>query len=106
LKRYYWHNDEENEMNIALSPKIQQIIQEKVDHGDYAGPDEVVGEALQLLEDRDKKLNRLRSSLVEARAQIARGEGEEWTPELLGKIKLRAAELAKNGAALDPDVCP
>ena len=62
-------------MNIALSPKIQEMIQEKVDHGDYAGPDEVVGEALKLLEDRDRKLNRLsrRSRSRERKSQEAKG---------------------------------
>ena len=45
-------------MNIALSPKIQEMIQEKIDHVDYAGPDEVVGEALLLLENRDRKLKK------------------------------------------------
>ena len=91
-------------MNIALSPKIQEMIQEKVDHGDYAGPDEVVGEALQLLEDRDRKLNKLRSMIDAADAEIARGECEDWSPALLAKMRARAIELAESGAPLDPDV--
>ena len=93
-------------MDVALSPKIQQIIQEKVDHGDYAGPDEVVGEALQLLESRDRKLKKLRSMLDAADAEIARGECEDWSPALLAKMQARAIELAESGAPLDPDVSP
>ena len=92
-------------MNIALSPKIQEMIQERIDQGDYAGPDEVVGEALQLLEDRDRKLNTLRSMLDAADAQIARGEFEDWSPALLAKMRARAIKLAESGAPLDPDVC-
>jgi putative addiction module CopG family antidote len=92
-------------MNIALSPKIQEMIQEKIDHGDYAGPDEVVEEALQLLETRDRKLNKLRSMLDAADAEIARGEYEDWSPALLAKMRARAIELAESGAPLDPDAC-
>lgn len=93
-------------MNITLSPKIQQLIQEKVDSGNYAGPDEVMEEALHLLEDRDGQTERLRASLVEAHEQIARGEGEVWSPELRDQIRKRAIELVRSGAPLDPDVCP
>lgn len=93
-------------MNITLSPRIQQLIQEKVDSGDYAGPDEVMEEALLLLEDRDSQTLRLRESLVEAHEQIARGEGEVWSPELRDKIRKRAIELARSGAPLDLDVFP
>ena len=41
-------------MNFTLSPRIEQIIQEKVDRGEYAQPDEVVNEAFRQLEARDR----------------------------------------------------
>jgi putative addiction module CopG family antidote len=93
-------------MNITLSPKIQQLIQKMVDRGNYAGPDEVMEEALHLLEDRDSQTDRFRESLVEAHAQIARGEGVTWSPELRNQIRKRAIALVQSGIPLDPDVCP
>ena len=93
-------------MNITLSPKIQELIQEMVDSGNYAGPDEVLEEALHLLNDRDSQTERFRESLIDAHEQIARGEGDIWSPELRDQIRKRAIELARSGAPLDVDVFP
>jgi antitoxin ParD1/3/4 len=57
-------------MELAVSPELQQIVREKVASGDYASEDDVLREALQLLEDRD----RLRTwKLEELRKEIAVG---------------------------------
>lgn len=40
-------------MNVSLSPELQRLIDEKVDSGAYATPDDVVTAALRLLHERD-----------------------------------------------------
>jgi len=41
-------------MEPAFSPKLEQIVRQKVESGDYAPADQVLREALQLLDDRDR----------------------------------------------------
>jgi hypothetical protein len=51
-------------------------------------------------------LQRLRASLVEADAEIERGEDVEWSPELIERLNREADEMFKQGIQPDPDVCP
>lgn len=41
-------------MNIQLSPALQQLVQKKLESGRYHSVDEMVGEALRLLEHTDQ----------------------------------------------------
>jgi len=41
-------------MEHAFRPELEQIVRQKVESGDYASADEVLREALQLLDDRDR----------------------------------------------------
>jgi putative addiction module CopG family antidote len=42
-------------MNLSLAPELERQIQAKIDSGAYASADEVVREALQLLDERDRR---------------------------------------------------
>jgi len=69
-------------MQIEIDPRLADEIRGHVDRGRYPTVDEVLREALQLLAERDQ-LAELRASLIEADAQIDRGEYFVWSPELL-----------------------
>ena len=64
-------------MELAVSPELQQIVREKVESGDYASADEVLREALQLLDDRDRlrgwKLEELRKDVAVGIQQAEQG---------------------------------
>ncbi len=92
-------------MTITLTPELEALIQEKVASGDYPDAVDVVGEALRLLDHRDR-LARLRASLLEAEREIERGEGVEWSPSLMADLRRDADALYRRGATPDPDVCP
>jgi len=55
-------------MTIHLSERREQFIRDLVQSGRYASEDEVIDEALQLLEERDEE-----ARLVELRREIAIG---------------------------------
>jgi antitoxin ParD1/3/4 len=57
-------------MNVALSPDMEKMVNDKVASGEYASAREVVGEALRLLQERDENQQRRREAL---RRQIAVG---------------------------------
>ena len=52
-------------MNVPLSPQHEKLIKQKVKSGEYGSPDEVIGAALKLLEQHDKKLAALRQDIQE-----------------------------------------
>jgi antitoxin ParD1/3/4 len=41
-------------MNVSLTPKLEALVQEKVDSGLYNNSSEVIREALRLMHDRDR----------------------------------------------------
>ncbi|MGH2534284.1 MAG: type II toxin-antitoxin system ParD family antitoxin [Thermomicrobiales bacterium] len=89
-------------MSVQLAPQIEAMIQQKVETGPYDDADAVVREALRLLEDRDRRLQRLREAVAEGEW----GEGIPVTPELLEELKQSSIRRAKAGERPSPDVCP
>jgi putative addiction module CopG family antidote len=92
-------------MQVQLTPQIESIIKEMVESGEYHDQDEVIAEAILLLED-ERKLRALRADLAEAEAEIARGDYVEWTPELRAELQREARQMVAEGRKPDPDVCP
>lgn len=83
-------------MNINLPPELEQFIHEKVDSGEYQSPADVVGDAIQLLKERDRnrgeKLERLRQDIAEGADQADRGEFVDPDPafdEIENKLRAR-----------------
>ncbi|MGE5501746.1 MAG: type II toxin-antitoxin system ParD family antitoxin [Ignavibacteriales bacterium] len=61
-------------MKIDLPPRLEKMINDKVSAGLYPDAAEVVGEALELMQMRDLKLQRLREAIAESRASYRAGE--------------------------------
>ena len=92
-------------MTVTLTPQLEALIREKVEAGSYRTADEVIAEALRLLDERDR-LARLRAAIAVGDAQLARGEGIPYTPELLDEIDREVDERLRRGEQPSPDVCP
>jgi antitoxin ParD1/3/4 len=64
-------------MHVSLTPKLEELIREKVDAGLYNNASEVVREALRLMQEYDEvrrlKLERLRADLAKGEADVAQG---------------------------------
>ncbi|WP_169978083.1 type II toxin-antitoxin system ParD family antitoxin [Tautonia rosea] len=65
-------------MDVSLTPELEKIIRSKVESGRYLSASEVVGEALRLLEERDRiremRLEELRKEIQIGIDQADRGE--------------------------------
>lgn len=61
-------------MDVALNPRLQSFLERKMGSGNYQSVDEVVEEALQLLMEREEKLEDLRREIQIGLDQAARGE--------------------------------
>jgi len=90
-------------MNVSLTPQLEAMVRGKVETGMYNNASEVVREALRMLEAHDRT-QRLRQSLIEADAEIDRGEGEEWTPARREQLWREGDELYRQGVKSDPNV--
>jgi putative addiction module CopG family antidote len=92
-------------MAVTLAPQIEDLIQRKVEAGPYSSPDEVVMEALQALEERER-LQYLCAKLHIGLDQVERGEVVAFTPEWRAERLRLAVERAAAGEKPHSDVCP
>jgi antitoxin ParD1/3/4 len=92
-------------MNVPLTPQVEDLIRQKIESGRYSDANEVVQEALRLLDARDR-LVRLRAAIAHADEQVARGEVETWTPDFIDRLLQEAAEEERAGIPICDDVTP
>lgn len=96
-------------MNVNLTPQLEAMVRRKVEAGQYNNASEVVRDALRLMQERDDERNslaRLRAAIAAAQEQFDRGEGRDYTPELLERLKQQATENARLGVPIPDDVKP
>jgi len=93
-------------MSVTLTPELESLIRDRVDSGHFTSANDVVRDALRLVEATEHQRATLRAALAIAEHQIERGQVSEWTPELHADIMRRAKAAANSGAHPKPDVCP
>jgi len=96
-------------MRIELSDQLQDYINAKVQSGFYSNGAEVIRDALRHMMEADDYAERKRRLLAAVQVgadQLGRGEGREWTPELMQEIDSRAQQKAREGRRPKADVCP
>ena len=89
-------------MAIQLNPETETLIKQKVESGLYPNAEAALDTAVQLLDEHDRKLQRLRAAIAEGK----KGDPVPWTPELMEQILQEADEMYRRGELPDPDVCP
>jgi antitoxin ParD1/3/4 len=76
-------------VNVSLSPELEKIVTEKVASGQYASADAVLGEALRLLEERDR-LSKLRHDVALGIEQLDQGRSRPFSIQTLKRIRREA----------------
>ena len=89
-------------MSVTLPPQVEALIRRKVESGLYATPDEVLEEALRLLDEHDRERQWLRNALAEGE----KGEAVDYTPELMEEIYQRALDNSRTGKPVKDAVKP
>lgn len=90
------------QVSIQLPPRAEALIRQKVDDGLYPNPDAALEAAVRLLDEHDRRVQRLREAIVEGEE----GEALPWTPELMEQLTREADAMQRRGERPDPDVCP
>jgi putative addiction module CopG family antidote len=93
-------------MVVQVSPQVEAKIEQLVASGHYADAGDVVDKAVQLLEERERKLERLRAELAIGEEQEHRGEVVEMTRERFEAIRRQAFENARAGKPIKDAVKP
>src|SRR5688500_10197373 len=93
-------------MTIQLAADVEASILQKVERGDFPDPNEVIREAMRLLDEQERQLAALRAKLQVGIDQLDRGEWVEWTPELMDELWQEAVEMHRRGEKPHADVCP
>jgi antitoxin ParD1/3/4 len=93
-------------VNISLTPELEQLVKDKVSSGKYNSVSEVMGEALRLLEERDRirdqRLAELKAKIQVGIEELERGEGidgEEVFAEIEEDIRRAEAQMQQAEAA-------
>jgi antitoxin ParD1/3/4 len=92
-------------VSVTLIPEHEAMVRERVASGRYGDAHAVIGDALRLLEERERS-EHLNALLAVGLEQAQRGELVDFTPELFEEIDRRVDEMIRNGEQPDPDVCP
>jgi antitoxin ParD1/3/4 len=93
-------------VNIPLTPELEQLVKDKVNSGRYHSVSEVMGEALRLLDERDRireqRLAELKAKIQVGIEELERGEGidgEEVFAEIEEDIRRAQAQMQQVEAA-------
>jgi antitoxin ParD1/3/4 len=68
-------------MTVEIPSDLQQFVHRVIDTGSYKSEAEVVGEALRLLQERERRIEELRQEIQPALEQLDRGEGIQLKDE-------------------------
>lgn len=82
-------------MNVSLTPKLEALVREKVASGMYNNASEVVREGLRLIDQRDQKLEKLRSLIREGFDQVDRGEYVVVDDDYFERVLNNAEEIVR-----------
>jgi Arc/MetJ-type ribon-helix-helix transcriptional regulator len=83
-------------MEVELTADQRAFARQAVELGRLSSEEEAVTEALALWEERDRRRVEFRSTIEEARASLARGEGRPITQE---SMRALSAEVKERGRA-------
>ena len=78
-------------MRVTLPEKLAKLVKQKLDDGIYASGEEVIEEALKLLDLRDRKLEALRGDVQQG---LTSGAGRPFDQDVVEAIKKRGRQQA------------
>ena len=93
-------------MHINLSPEMESYIKGKVAGGFYGNATEVIRDAIRRLQSDEERLAAFRAAVAQGAAQLDRGEGRDYTPQMMTQIAERARKNLLSDRPMDPDVIP
>ena len=91
-------------MHVNLSSEMEGYIKQKVASGFYGNATEVIRDAIRRMSAEELRATAWRTAIAKGDAELDRGEGALYTPELMESITQSAIASMRSGQAIDPDV--
>jgi antitoxin ParD1/3/4 len=91
-------------MHINLSPEMEGYIKAKVGTGFYGNATEVIRDAIRRMQASEQQIAAFQAAVAKGDAELDRGEGAEFTPELVTSMTQNALKDMHTGKAIDPEV--
>lgn len=89
-------------MHVNLSAEMDSYIKGKVASGSYGNATEVIRDAIRRMQEEESRLAAWQAAIAKGNAQLDRGEGAPYTPELMERLTQSAIEaLLHNGQPID-----
>ena len=93
-------------MHVNLSPEMENFIKAKVASGFYGNATEVIRDAIRQMQAEEARRVAWQAAIDKGEAQLDRGEGVTFTPELMESVTQSAIAAMYSGQPIDPDVLP
>ena len=98
-------SERKHNMNVHLTPELEQLVQTKVKTGRYNSASEVVREALRLMEERDLAKADIRKKITAGMESLRQGKGidgdvffDQMEAELDEEIRTEARKIERERA--------
>lgn len=91
-------------MHVNLSSEMEGYIKSKVSSGFYGNATEVIRDAIRRMQADEGRVTAWRTAIAHGDAQLDRGEGTAYTPELMTRITQSAIAAMHSNQPIDPDV--
>ena len=93
-------------MHVNLSSEMESFIKGKVSSGFYGNATEVIRDAVRRMQAEEDRVKALHAAIAVGQAELDRGEGIPYTPELMEEIWQEARANLRSGKPIHPDVLP
>ena len=93
-------------IHIDLPPDMEHFIETKVGDGQYADATELVRDAIRRMQTEDVRLAAWHAAIKAGNDQLDRGEGIDYTHDLLIEITQRAIDDMHSDHQMDADALP
>src|SRR5271165_4476942 len=93
-------------MHINLSPEMESYIKTKVSSGFYGNATEVIRDAIRRMQANERQIAAFQAAVAKGDAQLDRGEGVEYSAELMNTMTQTALQDMQSDKPIDPDVIP
>jgi putative addiction module CopG family antidote len=89
-------------MEVRLTPDQEAFVRRAIQAGRFDRAEDAVEEALSLWEERERKRAEFLATLDDAKASIARGEGQAITPQSMRDLAAEVKRRGRDRLAADP----
>ena len=93
-------------MHVNFSTEMESYIKSKVGGGFYNNATEVIRDAIRRMQAEEERMAVFRAAVAKGDAQLDRGEGVAYTPELMESMTQTALQDMHTGKPVDADVLP